>query len=89
MLKAERKQKAREIMNSLKGIFFQLCLKVIWYFEKVTLTIGPAHRLNCPTDQFILCANLQSSTLWYMLHSRTKRDSKQLFNTILSMLVVI
>jgi len=70
MLKAERKQKAREIMNSLKGIFFQLYLKVIWYFEIVTLTIGPAHRLNRSTDKFILCETL--SIFWYMLRNRKK-----------------
>lgn len=67
MLKAERKQKAREIMNSLKGIFFQLYLKVIWYFEKVTLNVSPAHRLNWPTDQFILCLNL--SVIHFLVHA--------------------
>lgn len=65
---AKRKQKAREITNSLRGIFFFNCIsKVIWYFEKVTLTIGPAHRLNRPTDQFILCAYL--SVIHFLVHA--------------------
>lgn len=33
MLKAERKQKAGEIMNTLKGMFFQLYLRSFLYFE--------------------------------------------------------
>jgi len=83
MLKAEQKQRAGEIMNTLKGIFFSTTSQKFLGSLRF-----PTHRSNWSTDQFILCRNLSIIHIVAYAWIQNKKGLKQT-TAILSMLIVI